>query len=76
VLDATSKSGQAEACSRLKGQTGRAVIRFDLADKELKLSAGETIHLHYWAFAGFAPYGVPGKEVWWVGAVPKRKGDG
>ena len=72
ILQATSKKDQAEDCARLKGQSGRAVIRYELANKELKLEAGEVIQLHYWAFAGFAPYGVPGKEVWWVGPPPPR----
>ncbi len=67
VLKATSKKGQEEDCARMVGQSGRAVIRYELANKELELAAGKVIQLHYWAFAGFAPYGVPGKEVWWVG---------
>jgi hypothetical protein len=75
VLKATSKKGQEEDCARMVGQSGRAVIRYELANKGLNLSNGEVIHLHYWAFAGFAPYGVPGREVWWVdkaGSAPPK----
>lgn len=71
ALDATAVSAKAgpgkkdTGCADLVGHQGRLVLHYELSDPRAgKLVAGSVIRLHFTALAGFAPYGVPGTEIW------------
>lgn len=66
VVKAAPKDGKNDACAKLTGNSGRIVAFYELSNKAVKWEKGEILHFDYWAFAGFAPYGVPGKEVWTI----------
>ena len=64
VLDAKVRRGQKESCDAMVGKTGTIVVRYPLARQDMQLGAGEVLDLDYFGYAGFAPYGVPGRESW------------
>ena len=64
VLDAKVRRGQKESCDAMVGKTGTIVVRYPLARQDVQLAAGEVLDLDYFGYAGFAPYGVPGRESW------------
>lgn len=52
-------------CSGLMGHQGRLVLHYELSDPRVgKLVPGQVVRLHFTALAGFAPYCVPGTEIW------------
>jgi hypothetical protein len=66
VVSAKPTPGKKDnGCSELVDKTGDLVVRYELSDARAeKLAAGKVVRLHFWALPGFAPYGVPGAEVW------------
>jgi len=62
------KAGQQADCAKLVGVSGTIVAFFELADKTVRLEKGAVLPFDYLGFAGFAPYGVQGRERWMIRA--------
>jgi hypothetical protein len=66
VTKSSSKAGQQADCTKLVGVSGPVVAFYELADKTVRLEKGAVLPFDYLGYAGFAPYGVPGQEVWTI----------
>lgn len=64
VLDAERRRGSKESCEAMVGKTGKVVVRYGAGTAEPRFAAGEILDLDYFGYAGFPPYGVPGREAW------------